>query len=262
VNFSSGSHQAGQAGFIVAIFAVVAGGVLALAAGALLLKREVAPAIVALSLAVALLTLGLMAFGATWSALRDADRDSHHVSPHARRAGMAIYLIMLIALLAAAIGAGLELARQPLAPPTRIVGQVEHLHPNDPRRGSPRVSLKLDSHARWLEWTCSFFCGPFEEMKRLGDKPWPVAEAEVYGTQIVGLTLDGRRYLDPEDEVARRRRDAWASFALMCSLLAASALFGVVWLRRRPRPYTAPDPTKSAAKAMMRRQLSGGRSKP
>lgn len=261
VSISNWAYYGGRAGFLTGICALGVGGVLALGAGSLLLRGDVVFAVLAFLSSVAVLALGLMAFVETWRALQDSDRDPDRTSPHSVRAAIAIYLLVMIPLLFGTVGAGLQLAfQEPLPPLTRIVGQVEHLQPNDPRRGSPRVSLKLATHPHWLKWSCSFFCGPFEEMDRLGDRPWPMAEAEVYGREIVGLTVDGRRYLEPTEEWARRRRDTWAVFALMFGVAALGILLGGMWATQRLRRYRGPHPEKSEARALMRRHLFRARS--
>lgn len=254
MSFSSFRFRNISARLLLGACAVGAGCALALGNGLALASSRGAPlpALPIFLLSVVCLGLGLAAIGETWLDTRESARGGRR----RERAWVATYLIVLLAVLGVAAGEFRQVARlQSLPAPTRIAGEVEHLHPSNPRHGGPRVALKLKGDPHWLTWTCDLLCAPYDRMKRLGDAPWPHAEADVYGRRLVGLALAGQVYLTPQEELARQMRETTAMGVLLLLLAGAMVAGGLLWLKGRPSHYVAPDASGLArARALLRRR--------
>jgi hypothetical protein len=164
------------------------------------------------------------------------------LSAHAR---VAVFVFIVIALCIAIPGSVLELRNDLRRPIERVYGQVEHLHAirRTGRGSTPNVSLKLNTDPRWLAWNCwALGCRPYEDIFKLHDAPWPMAEAYRIGDHLVGLSIDGRTYLSPQRERTRLLRGEVGEIALFGAIALVMALVGRVWLLKGANRYRPPDP--------------------
>ncbi|HEV2532644.1 hypothetical protein [Phenylobacterium sp.] len=164
--------------------------------------------------------------------------------------------------------AGLDrLEHSPPPPVVHLSGEIGHLHGYSRTYGrgghGPRIDLQFAGDSRWFHRECDWYCDAYAPLAGYFDHPWPVAEADVSGDQILGLKVAGRTYFTPAQEHERQIKASrlWLRIWIGPMVLLTLGLV-LVWIRLpRVTPYAGPNSVDEAhARELVLKAMHGRRS--